>query len=68
MPKKKKPLTSEAQLRANAKYDTKFSKIVVRIDPSAKEIVQENIGEKSVNQYILDLIREDLKKKGIELP
>lgn len=67
MPKKKK-LTSDSQLKAIAKYDEQFAKIMLRIKPEHKEILAESLDGKSMNQYILDLIREDLKKKGIELP
>ena len=67
MPKKKK-LTSDSQLKAIAKYDEQFAKIMLRIKPEQKEVLAENLDGKSMNQYILDLIREDLKKKGVELP
>ena len=68
MPRKKKTITSPSHLAANARYDAKFEKKLLRMPPELKTIIEENLDGKSMNQYILDLIRDDLKKKGIELP
>lgn len=67
MPKKKEYATSEAKRRANAKYDSTQAKRLLRMPPELEKIVLENI-DGSFNGYILDLIRADLEKKGIDLP
>ena len=63
----KKYITSEATRRASAKYDSKQARQLLRMPPELKKIVLENI-DGSFNGDVPDLIRADLKKKGIELP
>ena len=67
MPKKKNA-TAPSVLAANSRYRSKFKYTQVRLTDEQKNVIDENTDGKSVNQYILDLIRNDLKKKGIELP
>lgn len=64
MPKKKEPITPIYVRNAIARYDSKFKKILLRVSPELKEIIDANTGGKSVNQYIIDLIMDDLEKKG----
>ncbi len=68
MPTKKKNVTPDYVLRANKNYKSKFKQIVLLVPDEAREIIKANTGEKSMNQYIIDLIAADLKKKGIDLP
>ena len=67
MPRKKKNVTPQYQLNANSRYDAKFEKKLLRMPPELKPLIEENLDGKSMNQYILDLICEDLKKKGVDL-
>lgn len=65
MPKKKEPITPIYTRNANARYDAKFKKILLRVSPELKEKIDANTDGKSVNQYVIDLILADLEKKGI---
>lgn len=65
---KKKPITSPSQRQAASKYKARFKYAQLRMTEEQKEIIDASLSDVSMNQYILDLIREDLKKKGIELP
>lgn len=68
MPRKKKPITSPSQREAVARYKAKYKYIQLRMTEEQKAIADASLDGKSMNQYILDLIRADLEKKGVELP
>lgn len=68
MPAKKKTVTPEYTRRAIDKYKAKYKQIAILMQPELKDLMMENLGDKSMTQYITDLIIEDLKKKGVDLP
>lgn len=59
-------MTTKARLRANAKYDQKFKRIVIRV-PIGKDKEIEAYAKakgKSVNAYITELIQKDMESGG----
>lgn len=48
--------------RAQNSYLNKFDRVTIRLPKGASEAIKQTIGI-SINTYIVDLIREDMKKK-----
>lgn len=62
-------MLSEAQKKGNKKYLSKFDDIKIRIPSGQREQIKKYAEEKgkSLNQFIVDLIKEDMSKSGKEL-
>lgn len=61
---------NEAQKRATAKYNAKaYDRIEIKVKKGQKKIIQQHADNngKSINSYIVDLVREDLTEHGIDL-
>lgn len=59
---KRKRKTSDAQLKANKRYDSKFERISLRVTPELKDAIKmraDSLG-KSMAQYLLDLALKDM--------
>lgn len=58
--------TSKANLKAAAKYNQKFDRVVFRLPLGEKEKLTEYANNKglSVNQYIIGLIKKDMQSGG----
>lgn len=65
-PKKKSKLP-EYTRKANAKYRSKFKKIVTLILPEQKALVEKYLDGQSMNGHIIDLLLSDLEKKGVNV-
>ena len=53
--------------RAQNNYLNKFDRVTIRLPKGSSEIIKQTVGQ-SVNAYIVELIRKDLKESyGIEL-
>lgn len=62
-------MASEAQLRANKKYDQKFHKLQIRLTHDEQDILEshiENTGE-SVNAYVRRAIFETMERDKAKL-
>ena len=56
-----KPKTSEAQLKAVAKYKQKVKRITIDFYPADEEVWQHIQNQPKKQTYIKDLIRKDIK-------
>ena len=56
------PKTSEAQLKAVAKYKQKVKRITLEFHPSEEELWQHIQNQPKKQTYIKDLIRKDMSK------
>ncbi len=54
--------TTEAQRRANAKYDTKFEKVLARLQPGTKKRIAA-LGYGSLNAFLLMAVAEKLDRE-----
>ena len=63
---KKKPKTPEYTLRAIKKYQKSLSQNMIRMPFSLKEKADIARGSQSMNAYVIDLIKADIEKKGID--
>lgn len=57
-----KPKTSEAQLKAVAKYKEKVKRITVDFYPADEEVWQHIQNQPKKQTYIKDLIRKDMEE------
>ena len=61
------PKSSEARLRANAKYNSRFDQVRIRVPAGELEEIKayaKSNGE-SLAEYIRRLIKQDMKKESI---
>lgn len=56
------PKTSEAQLKAVAKYKQKVKRITLEFHPSEEDLWQHIQNQSKKQTYIKDLIRKDISK------
>ena len=56
-------MRSEAQVRAEAKYNAKLKQVCIKLNPDKDADIIEWLGRKSMKAvYIKNLIREDMKR------
>ena len=59
--------TKDYVLRAHYNYRNKHDNVSLLLPKGTKDLIKENVG-KSINAYIVDLVKKDLKENfGIEI-
>ena len=64
---KKKSKLPEYTRRATKKYKSKFKQLNIQVLPEEKILYEKHLDGKSMQQYIKDMFRSDLEKKGINV-
>ena len=55
--------TPEYTKRAVNKYRDKFDLVQVRFEKDYKTVIQDAIGDMSINDYIVGLVKKDIEKR-----
>ena len=55
--------TPEYTRKATANYQSKFDLVQIRLQKGTKDTIKEVIKDSSVNDYIVNLVMEDLEKR-----
>lgn len=56
-------ITPEYTKRAVNKYRDKFDLVQVRFEKDYKTVIQNEIGDISINDYIVGLVKKDIEKR-----